>query len=382
MRTILLVLALWLAGAPALASYTPASPLDFGASGNLASTDAAAVTITNAPGYSFVRFRLDVPSGATVAFQSSPDGGTTWSSMHLRAEGDDTQTSSTSTDDVYQGSIAGASHWRVLVTSAGSGTGTVQGRMTFEAATLETLEHGPADDFSVLAAANEVEGLSADRWFAKNPDIDTVATETLWNQGGSYTFSAAASTWYLMSTSGSDTNVDVTCRLLNSSYVGSDVSVNSNGTTPIAFSGTWFRTNGCHVSGAIEPVGTLYVGTSNTATSGVPDDATTIRGRIDIGRNVTEESVHTVENDRAFYLQHYSVHTSGGNSTFQIYMRPEGGVFQVVDEGLVTNGASLDVPLTVPIRLPEHTDVKVEITTDTNNTKVVGSLQGFDRSEQ
>lgn len=140
---------------------------EFGSSGNLSSSLSSAVTFDNVGGYSTLAFRLTIPTSATVTFEATFDG-SNWQSVTMRQIGDDGYAQTSAVTGNYIGSISGVRKFRVRVSTAGSGTGTVMGRAQREASTLEGIEHAaPADNIGYAPVH-------------KGVNISTAATTDIW----------------------------------------------------------------------------------------------------------------------------------------------------------------------------------------------------------
>lgn len=128
MKRALIFALLALAAAPAAEAQrvTPITHETFGSTANLGSAQNDAVTYANDGGYGSIGFQLDVPAGATVAFECTKDG-STWAAHTVRKASNGTFFQTTTADDAYVANIALCRSFRVRVSSAGSGTGTVAG---------------------------------------------------------------------------------------------------------------------------------------------------------------------------------------------------------------------------------------------------------------
>jgi len=116
---------------------------DFGSANNLAAALNSEVVFVNNGGYSSLGFTLTIPTGATVQFEASFDG-VTYDDITLRSVGADGYVKSTTISETFIGSIATARMFRARVIVAGSASGTIMGRASRDASTLEGIEHGYA----------------------------------------------------------------------------------------------------------------------------------------------------------------------------------------------------------------------------------------------
>lgn len=354
-----------------LAAYTPELPQTVSTS--LAASGSATITI--AGGASTIAVYVDVPGSTTVSITCSADG-TNYEACSLRSLTTDVFSSSFTADGTYLGSIAGMTKVR-FTAAGGTGTGSVTGQLTREASTLEGIEHGLPDDFRFIVSGRHDDHYVQMNKFGRNPDIDTAAAEDAWNNGGDYSFSTSAETWYAMSTSASDTGA-ITCELLNGSYVGSTVSVTLTGTTPAAFSGTWLRVNRCYNDSAAELVGTVYVARSSSATGGTPTTASDIRARLDIGYDQTEQMVYTVPDGYELYWYDWGATISGGgNATVLLQVRDEGKAWRTRGTLQIASNTGFTREYGFPQVYEPHSDLRVRVTTSANNTVVAAFGDGM-----
>lgn len=119
--------------------YHLTAPLDFGAVGNLDAALNSEVVVTNELGFNTVGFFASPPAGGTIAFETTYDG-INWEPTSVRGITSDEITAHISTAGNFIGSISTNRSVRFRVEVAGSGTGTVMGRLQRDASVIETIE--------------------------------------------------------------------------------------------------------------------------------------------------------------------------------------------------------------------------------------------------
>lgn len=149
-----------------------------------------------------------------------------------------------------------------------------------------------------------------------NPDVDTGSVpETVWPGGGLYPWMTGATSLEVVSSginaaqdSATGTGIStISLTLLNTSYVASIVTVNLNGTTPVAIPGTWFRINGGVTT--VKGSGAPATRATNAGDILIRDaGGGTVRGIIPAGKGITRQAVFTVE--AGYSLQIFSHYIS------------------------------------------------------------------------
>lgn len=348
-------------------SYSPTFPSDF--SGSIGQAQNNVFTFTNTNGHAGIAFRLVPPTGATVVFESSFDGGINWNPCTMRGATVEGYGQTANVTDVFLGSIAGMTHFRVRTSVGGSAPGSITGRAVPQAHTLEGIENPAPSDFLINMARGRIENSSGNHKFGRNPDIDTGADETIWGAGGIYPYSGVAETWYAMSTNAGDgASVQVQMQSLDGNYVQQNVTVNLNGQTPVAFSGTHLRVNRAFISGATEAAGTVYIARSNVATNGVPNSAADIRSLIDPVDQQTTSTGFTVPAGSTAYFLGYEAEASTGNVDLKLKVREFGKVFRTRSRKNVNAGSQVKVDYGTYLKIPEKSDVEFRGASSVNNT--------------
>jgi hypothetical protein len=197
---------------------------------------------------------------------------------------------------------------------------------------------GTSEPFELQVARGQIAWHYDVHKFGFNPDIDD-SLETVWAQGGLYSYLAAATQLSVSSSSANDTSAGTGARTvtlfgLDASYSEISETVTLNGQTAVTTTNSYLRIFRMVVNSAGsggENAGVIYAGTG-TVTAGVPANK---YATIAIGDNQTLMALWTVPaNHTAYLLQtDVTVATTQNNKycTASLVARPYGEVFQVKD---------------------------------------------------
>lgn len=130
------------------------------------------------------------------------------------------------------------------------------------------------------------------------PSLGALTEETIWDQGGLYTYLTADTTLYASSTSASDTAVTLACFGVNDEYEQIVRTVTLNGQNQVELSGQMFRVLEIVVTGSTAPLGDIYIAESDTLTGGVPDTESKIKSKVILGNNKSKNGFYTVPKDK------------------------------------------------------------------------------------
>ena len=238
---------------------------------------------------------------------------------------------------------------------------------------------GKTEPFELQVARGQISYHKTIFKFGFNPDIDA-SLETVWAQGGLYTYLSSASTLYISSSSTADTAAgtgarNVTVFGLDADWNEVSVTVDLSGYTGVQLgtASNWIRVNRIIVNTAGtggQNAGVLYVGTEATPTLGVP---TNKYATVAIGDNQTLMSLWTVPAGYTAYLTQtdVTVATTQNNkyATISILARPYGGVFQTKDKFVKAESTHTQV-YTFPLEFTEKTDIEVRAIGDSSSADI------------
>jgi hypothetical protein len=224
---------------------------------------------------------------------------------------------------------------------------------------------GTTEPFYLQVARNQISFHKSNFKFGFNPDVDD-SLETVWAQGGLYSYLASASVLKVSSSSTADTSAGTGARTvelfgLDTNYDEINETVTLNGQTAVNTTKEYLRINRMVVRSAgtgTQNAGVIYAGTG-TVTTGVPANK---YATIAIGDNQTVMALWTVPRGYTAYLLQtdITVATTQNNKycTVHLVSRPDGEVFQIKDK-FVKSESSVHQAYTIPLKFEEKTDIEV-----------------------
>lgn len=224
---------------------------------------------------------------------------------------------------------------------------------------------GTTEPFYLQVARNQISFHKSNFKFGFNSDVDD-SLETVWAQGGLYSYLASASVLKVSSSSTADTSAGTGARTvelsgLDTNYDEISETVTLNGQTAVNTTNEFLRINRIVVRSAGsggQNAGVIYAGTG-TVTTGVPANK---YATIAIGDNQTVMALWTVPRGYTAYLLQtdITVATTQNNKycTVHLVARPNGEVFQIKDK-FVKAESSVHQAYTIPLKFEEKTDIEV-----------------------
>ncbi len=224
---------------------------------------------------------------------------------------------------------------------------------------------GTTEPFYLQVARNQISFHKSNFKFGFNSDVDD-SLETVWAQGGLYSYLASASVLKVSSSSTADTSAGTGARTveisgLDTNYDEISETVTLNGQTAVNTTNEFLRINRMVVRSAGsggQNAGVIYAGTG-TVTTGVPANK---YATIAIGDNQTVMALWTVPRGYTAYLLQtdITVATTQNNKycTVHLVSRPNGEVFQIKDK-FVKAESSVHQAYTIPLKFEEKTDIEV-----------------------
>ena len=224
---------------------------------------------------------------------------------------------------------------------------------------------GTTEPFYLQVARNQISFHKSNFKFGFNSDVDD-SLETVWAQGGLYSYLASASVLKVSSSSTADTSAGTGARTveidgLDTNYDEISETVTLNGQTAVNTTNEFLRINRMVVRSAGsggQNAGVIYAGTG-TVTTGVPANK---YATIAIGDNQTVMALWTVPRGYTAYLLQtdITVATTQNNKycTVHLVARPNGEVFQIKDK-FVKAESSVHQAYTIPLNFEEKTDIEV-----------------------
>lgn len=228
---------------------------------------------------------------------------------------------------------------------------------------------GTSEPFELQVARGQVAYHKDVFKFGNNPDVGA-SLETIWAQGGLYSYPPTASVMTVSSSSTNDASAGTGARTVTVSGLDADYNeiselVTLNGQTPVNTTKSYLRVNRMIVRSAGSGggnAGVIYTGTG-TVTSGVPANVYALINGI-AGSNQTLMALWTVPAGYTAYLAQYDVSNGTSSNTpavckLILAVRPFGEVFQSKDVKSLTTGMHIEETFAVPQRIEEKSDIEV-----------------------
>ena len=232
-------------------------------------------------------------------------------------------------------------------------------------------------------SAGDYKGVDNIGKFGHNADVDSAAAEDVWSVGGVYSYLPTATILYASSGSSGDTN-EMKVFALDGNYVDHEVSVTLAGTAAVQIGSagsTWLRPYRAFNNGATENGGDVYIATTTAQTTGIPA-AGEIMAKIDQVDQQTAMAIYTIPAGKTGYITTYyaSINKTGGAAvaaSVTLKTREVDKCFRVRRiDGMAKDGTShYKHDFTMPIKIPEKTDIKMNADVSADNTDVSA---GFD----
>jgi hypothetical protein len=202
--------------------------------------------------------------------------------------------------------------------------------------------------------------------------------ETIWSEGGLYSYLTAATVLKVSSSSTNDTSAGTGARTvtlfgLDANYAEISETVTLNGQTAVNTTQSFLRIYRLVVHSAGtggQNAGIIYAGTG-TVTSGVPANVyASINGVT--GSNQSLMALWTVPADHTAYILQYDVSNGTTSNTpavckLILSIRPFGEVFQSKDVKSLTTGMHVEGTFSIPQKVAEKSDIEVRAISSSNS---------------
>jgi hypothetical protein len=241
---------------------------------------------------------------------------------------------------------------------------------------------GAYEPFNLQVSRGQIMGHSNFCQFGWNSAVGT-SYETVWIEGGLYTFPSAASALKVSSSSATDDKDStgahtVLIEGLDASFNLVSEIVTLEGQTQVDTTNSYLRVNKMTVLTAGTggtSVGVIYAGTGS-AGGGLP---TAIFNRTGTNSNESESSFYTVPAGYTAYINAWTM--SSANSTaeastqFALRVRPYGGVFGFKALYGVPGNGIYECNAPYPVGIPEKADIEVRAAASAGSSVVSSQLQ-------
>lgn len=228
---------------------------------------------------------------------------------------------------------------------------------------------GTSEPFELQVSRNQIAYHKPLFKFGNNPVVGS-SLETIWTQGGLYSYPPTASVMTVSSSSTNDASAGTGARTVTVSGLDADYNeiselVTLNGQTPVNTTKSYLRVNRMIVRSAGSGggnEGVIYTGTG-TVTSGVPANVYATINGIE-SSNQTLMTLWTVPAGYTAYLLQYAVSNGTTSNTPAVCkiifaVRPFGEVFQSKDVKSLTTGMHVAETFAIPQRIEEKSDIEV-----------------------
>lgn len=218
------------------------------------------------------------------------------------------------------------------------------------------------EEFLMLAAAGFIPQVSVVHKYGFNSKVGSGAFETIWDEGGAYTFMSAAAQLDLVSSSADDTfdtgSGAQVVRIfgLDENWDSLIEDVELDGLTPVTTAGAFLRIN--EMSLPAESEGKTFTAKDAVGNLLLKDGAT-VQARITNGNNRSLMSVYSLGRDVTGFL-FYGGATVGKNKEVRIQFKTRefNGVFVVAFDCFIYENV-INRPFTIPRRIEAKTDFDV-----------------------
>ena len=243
---------------------------------------------------------------------------------------------------------------------------------------------GAFEPFELQVARGQIDAHKALFKFGINGDVGT-SVETVWAQGGTYAYPAAATVMKISSSSADDTSAGTGARSiaifgLDANYNEISESVLLDGQTAVNTGNSYLRISRMYVTTAgsgATAAGTIYAGTGSV-TSGVP---ATVYGMITLTANQTQMAFWTVPAGYTLYLMGTfftsANSTANASTNFQLIQRPLGGVFRIQSSARTAGNGDFVIDLHTPLAFTEKTDIEIRAIASAGASNVSAEFEGI-----
>ena len=236
---------------------------------------------------------------------------------------------------------------------------------------------GTSEPFELQVSRGQIPGHYGLFKFGNNTTVGD-SLETIWAEGGLYSYLTAATVLKVSSSSTDDTSAGTGARTvqlygLDGDYNEINELVTLNGQTAVNTTQSFLRINRMIVRSAGSSganAGVIYAGTG-TVTTGVPANVyASINGIA--GSNQTLMALWTVPAGYTAYLLQYDVSNGTTSNTpavckLILAVRPYGEVFQSKDVKSLTTGMHVEESFAIPQKFTEKSDIEVRAISSSNS---------------
>lgn len=218
-----------------------------------------------------------------------------------------------------------------------------------------------------------VPGFRQERKFGLNPDVDLGADEFIWDGQEEYTYDTVNTEMFVVSTDTLDTQDIIVFGLVEvaGDWIEKNVTVPLNGLVPVSV-GEFIRVFRMRIISAPRPAITTTFYCSAKSIAGVPI-ISELRAQISPNRTTTLMAMYTIPSGfTAFVYRVFFSVARNEDAIFDLEVRPFNGVF--VDTAVIPIFEASKQFEVGYERISEKNDIRVRVSTITNNTKASASM--------
>lgn len=243
---------------------------------------------------------------------------------------------------------------------------------------------GTGGYYFIEVAGRKIEGSLDDRVVGRSMVVGNQVFETLWDQGGTYTYLTADTQLFASSDSASDTGVIMLVQGLNDNYQTISAIVSLNGQTQVAISELMFRVHVIIIATDTTPVGNVYLAEADTLTLGKPDDVNKIKAKIELNEfdsgdfaswNISHNGFFTVPaNKNLHVLALFPTIPKNDDIQFDFRARVDGGAWLSLNTLWGYQNPS-GLPLLQTPRISDRSDIEIRVRSGNINGNCEANLQ-------
>ena len=236
---------------------------------------------------------------------------------------------------------------------------------------------GTSEPFYLQVARKQIQFHEHIFKFGNNTAV-TDSLETIWAEGGLYSYITTATVLKVSSSSTADTSAGTGARTvelfgLDADYNEINETITLNGQTAVNTTKEYLRINRMIVRSAGsggQNAGVIYAGTG-TVTTGVPANVyASVNGVT--GANQSLMALWTVPAGYTAYILQYDISNGTTSNTpavckLVLAVRPYGEVFQSKDVKSLTTGMHIEETFPIPIKIEEKSDIEVRAISSSNS---------------
>jgi len=214
--------------------------------------------------------------------------------------------------------------------------------------------------------------------FGFNADVPNTF-ETIWTGSANYVYMSSPSTLYISSSDNTD-DQDYEVIGLDANWDAQVVTVTANGNNFVALTGTWIRVFRVKNIGTTDNAGVIYISDDNTDAGGdgIPDNADSVKARIEIGYNQTLMALMSIKTGYMAFIRKAYFSSSVANKTTDcsVWVRPFGGVFQIKKLLTIAVGA-IEVEIDPPLAVDAKSDIELRALVSGGSGRVSAGFDGW-----